>query len=802
MVLGDSVAVLYLLYFLRDRVRYEQLFPGQTAEDGLAVLLLVYTVFAVGTTVLAGVLSDRSGRRRVFVCVAGLLMALPALLLAAWPTWHMTLAAACLLGIGFGVYLSVDQALVTQVLPAADAHAKDMGVVSVASSAGQALAPAVAAPVVTYLGGYRVPFSHCRRDSGTRIDRGLAHTLSTVTRLTVPATAGDRFARLYRMGGRTPDLSNVRIHPTGVDGLCRAFGARALSFGCGIFFRDKAFAPWTREGLWLLAHEVAHVVQHERGSACSAPALSRIAIGGPCDADEAEADAAAEAFVAGRRFDFGAAATHGGCTPRRPVLRRYMAWEHQLLGDLDPAEVTGVAEDLGSSRLAQYCELLARLGRDPENPDLARLQEAHPGLETISLAGSGVVVTLGELSVLPDCVSRPAELETLPRDFILPLIQSTRAWGLRELRRSAGARPTTPDLPLALKYARRRRLPELYEAVDVDVLGRRCGLPPWELYSSVVSRNASHFAPFSWYRWQEFHLEARGLSRRSFDAAGPERERLRAAALLRAGFADHFLHDSFAAGHLINKTLVMQWYVDWLSPSLFPVKDRRRLKSMAYSNQPLISGPDFYRPAYLEAEDRYVPSGGRGLPALTDPQVALEAPTHEGRIGASAVVGATDGERARAYGRYLRFIASSAAQMAAGVAHGHFNKSSLVVASAGRPEAFRIHGDWRLLAAREGAHRAAEAAAASRRAISELLETGATSVRCRDIFELFPAYVETGGRLVSLPDWHDSTLRELCHGDLFGRASTRGMKVVVSMFSRQFGVPAPDYLDQAAPESD
>ena len=158
MVLGDSVAVLYLLYFLRDRIHYQQLFPGQTAEDGLAVLLLVYTVFAVATTVVGGAISDRTGRRRIFVCVAGFVMAVPALLLAAWPTWHMTLAAACVLGIGFGVYLSVDQALVTQVLPDSAAHAKDLGVVSVANSAGQALAPALAAPVVTYLGGYRVLF--------------------------------------------------------------------------------------------------------------------------------------------------------------------------------------------------------------------------------------------------------------------------------------------------------------------------------------------------------------------------------------------------------------------------------------------------------------------------------------------------------------------------------------------------------------------------------------------------------------------------------------------------------------------
>jgi MFS family permease len=154
MVLGNSTAVLYLLYFLRDRIRYSHLFPGQNAEDGLAILLLIYTVVAVGTTVIAGTLSDRTGRRRRSVTMSGAIMAAPALMLAFWPTWPVTLAAAAILGVGFGVYLSVDQALITQVLPGAAGRAKDLGVISVASSAAQAIAPAIAASLVTYLGGY------------------------------------------------------------------------------------------------------------------------------------------------------------------------------------------------------------------------------------------------------------------------------------------------------------------------------------------------------------------------------------------------------------------------------------------------------------------------------------------------------------------------------------------------------------------------------------------------------------------------------------------------------------------------
>ena len=81
-------------------------------------------------------------------------MAVATGLLAFWPTWTGALVAAAVLGLGFGVYLSVDQALITQVLPTAQDRAKDLGIINIASSAPQVLGPALAFPIVAYLGGY------------------------------------------------------------------------------------------------------------------------------------------------------------------------------------------------------------------------------------------------------------------------------------------------------------------------------------------------------------------------------------------------------------------------------------------------------------------------------------------------------------------------------------------------------------------------------------------------------------------------------------------------------------------------
>lgn len=146
--IGSALGTLYLLYFLQDRVRHPD------PEQGLLVLILCYTGGLMATAVVAGWWSDRTGRRKVFVTWSGVVMAGAALLLAAWPVWPVAVAAAVLLGAGYGAYLSVDAALITQVLPRAADRAKDLGLINIANSAPQVLGPLLAAPLVVHLGGY------------------------------------------------------------------------------------------------------------------------------------------------------------------------------------------------------------------------------------------------------------------------------------------------------------------------------------------------------------------------------------------------------------------------------------------------------------------------------------------------------------------------------------------------------------------------------------------------------------------------------------------------------------------------
>jgi MFS family permease len=150
MNLGNAIAIVYLLYFLQDAVGYDD------PDSGVFVLTAIYAATLLSTVVVSGVWSDRVGKRRVFVMWSGLVMSVAAVLLAVFPTWPGALAAAAVLGLGFGVYTSVDFALMTEVLPNAGDRGKDLGVINVANALPQVLAPVLAAPIVTYLGGYPV----------------------------------------------------------------------------------------------------------------------------------------------------------------------------------------------------------------------------------------------------------------------------------------------------------------------------------------------------------------------------------------------------------------------------------------------------------------------------------------------------------------------------------------------------------------------------------------------------------------------------------------------------------------------
>jgi MFS family permease len=152
-MLGNALGTLFLLFFLRDAVHYPD------PDTGLLVMMGLYGVALTLGALIVGHFSDGSGRRKPYVLAAVAVMALAGLVLTFWQSWPAALVASPLLGVGFGAYMAVALAILTQVLPAAADRAKDLGVVNIANSLPQVVAPLASTVILAQLGGYRALFA-------------------------------------------------------------------------------------------------------------------------------------------------------------------------------------------------------------------------------------------------------------------------------------------------------------------------------------------------------------------------------------------------------------------------------------------------------------------------------------------------------------------------------------------------------------------------------------------------------------------------------------------------------------------
>ncbi|MDR1079078.1 MAG: MFS transporter [Propionibacteriaceae bacterium] len=152
-LLGLLTALAYQLYILTD-------YFGASDEQAAGLIAASGVILAIGAgafTVLAGPLSDRLGRRKPFVIVAGLVGAgAVGLLLTVRDIAIFPVAIACL-SIAYGTFISVDQAIMVEVLPSQRHAARDLGFLTVANTAPGILAPGLAGALVG-LGGYPAVF--------------------------------------------------------------------------------------------------------------------------------------------------------------------------------------------------------------------------------------------------------------------------------------------------------------------------------------------------------------------------------------------------------------------------------------------------------------------------------------------------------------------------------------------------------------------------------------------------------------------------------------------------------------------
>ncbi len=188
--LGNALGTTLLIYFIAFGLG-----RGKTAETDLLTLTAVYLVFFVLSALIVGKVSDRIGQRKIFVYLAAYLQAVAALLLALVPDFNIALVGAGLLGLGYGSFMAVDQALATQVLPDAHSRGKDLGIMNIATTVPQAFGPLIGAVLVLVFANLSSPS-----------DPYLATSEAF-------AGAGAGFAALFIASAITAVLGGLAIYP-------------------------------------------------------------------------------------------------------------------------------------------------------------------------------------------------------------------------------------------------------------------------------------------------------------------------------------------------------------------------------------------------------------------------------------------------------------------------------------------------------------------------------------------------------------------------------------------------------------
>ncbi len=146
-VMGTFTVQQFLQYYMGDVIGAPFSFFGAVLTSdpaaATAFFLLMLLIGAIASSLAAGALSDRYGRKPM-VYLSGGLQAIVVIIFIFYGSFELAIVLGLIFGLGYGAYQSVDWALATDVLPSLDDYAKDMGVWHVAVTLPQVLATPIA----------------------------------------------------------------------------------------------------------------------------------------------------------------------------------------------------------------------------------------------------------------------------------------------------------------------------------------------------------------------------------------------------------------------------------------------------------------------------------------------------------------------------------------------------------------------------------------------------------------------------------------------------------------------------------
>jgi len=376
-----------------------------------------------------------------------------------------------------------------------------------------------------------------------------------------PGPALDPAVREYMEPRFSHDFSRVRVHTDSrAAESARAVGAPAYTVGRDIVFGAGRYEPGTDHGRRLLAHELAHVVQQANSAAFSGVLAPAPVSGGT---DEREAAAASEAVHDGfaaspLRFRAGS----------RPFLQRYEAGEHAQFGEAGEALAALVAKRAFNYKVKPGDTLAAIASKF--HITLEDLRAANMSKLRTWKASSGTVSAVqgfnaGDTVLIPPVLNEAVKdaLKAKELTFIVSGVTLDYGKGI-----AMGDLFEAPEQMLSAPDAKLKELSRLIQKDKSGPAGvvttKEWNAATGGQYLELAQKNEAHFAPSNSAfvpasgsvgadhksSWEKYHT----LAIREAQAGNRDK------ALAINAFADHFLTDAFAAGHLFNRRDLMNFF--------------------------------------------------------------------------------------------------------------------------------------------------------------------------------------------------------------------------------------------------
>jgi hypothetical protein len=246
----------------------------------------------------------------------------------------------------------------------------------------------------------------------------------------LPEATRERMARAFG-----EDFDDVVVH---VDSPEATGATRALTRGRDIHFRAGAYAPGTAEGDWLIAHELAHVVQQTARPGQSA---GRRAL-------ESEADLAASAILSGRSAAVALGASMGA------ALAFSDSEDHEIEDQPDvPAPGSAQAAGAATSQAAAPEEAETPAPAESEADDAALLADIRTTIPADAAPAGGGAGGGGGGEAVENLEAEAPEVSSAPPEQGLAALQGVRpdrlAPALGGVRAAASSEVTTDRDALA-----------------------------------------------------------------------------------------------------------------------------------------------------------------------------------------------------------------------------------------------------------------------------------------------------------------------------------------------------------------